>query len=200
MFAPWCHGQGFHGDQLVALCRAGVQHWLRVTIHSRRTHCVGLGVGMTDLLTEEGLKLSVSTARRLLPTPGLHKEEPDEDYLTSCKGMGAAVERAKERGLICVYGTEDTLLLDLDDGAVPNVVMLAKLEQLLGPWEMQSWRSKSGTGQHVVLRFPDKKFTPAQAMVLETALGSDPFRSVLGVMRLLNGVKEPRVLFRPPTG
>jgi len=62
---------------------------------------------------------------------------------------------------------------------------------------MMRWKSKGGVGTHVVLRFEKTTFTPAEAIALEGALGSDLKRVVLYIARLKNGVEQPRVLFKP---
>lgn len=143
--------------------------------------------------------LAHKVARKLLP---LATPTPDkvEEYNKSITGMGRAVKAAKNNGMTIVTGTPNTLLLDLDKGASiheDNLKMLCDLVEEI-PTSTR-WPSKSGLGTHVVLQFEKATFTPAEAIALEAALGSDPKRAVLYVMRLRNKVNEPRVLFMPKT-
>lgn len=120
----------------------------------------------------------------------------DEEYAGTHAAMMVAANRALECGLEVVFGTPTTLLLDFDDGAIINKDMYRKVVEQFGAPEQTAWRSRNG-GLHVVLTFPQAAFEPAQALALETALGSDPLRTILGVKRMLTGVTQPRMLFKP---
>lgn len=126
-------------------------------------------------------------------------ESPDE-YAGTQEAMEAARGRAIAEGYEIIEGTPDTLLIDLDDGKELNQQMLTKFAEQFGGYSYQTWASRSGTGRHVRI-MADARFTPAQALALEVALGSDPLRTILGVKRLQNGVEQPRMLFKPlPAG
>lgn len=153
------------------------------------------------------------TGIRLQVKPLVNPSEEDMgdgQYAGTQEAMDAAIKEAELNGLEVIYGTPTTLLVDLDDNRLLNTDMLAKLEELFGRATVESWPSQSGTGKHVrvtwavhedgLLELSDAllppNFSPAEAMVLEMALGSDPLRAVLGVRRLQNGVEQPRMLFR----
>lgn len=127
---------------------------------------------------------------------GIYECNNEVEYAGTQAAMDAARERAVLEGLEIIEGTPSTLLVDLDNGADMNQEMLTKLSEQFGGFTYQQWESRSGCGRHVRITM-DVSFTPAQALALESALGSDPLRTILGVKRLQNGVVQPRMLFKP---
>lgn len=122
----------------------------------------------------------------------------DTEYASTQEGMDSARERACKEGMTIVIGEPNVLLLDLDDGAKMNYQVFEKLIELFGDATTESWASRGAHGTHIKLTFDMKQpFTPAEALALECALGSDPLRTLFGVARLHQGVVQPRMLFRP---
>lgn len=141
-----------------------------------------------------------AAVKRLNPKQSEPQLSDSDKYWSSLEGMGGRIDRAREEGFTIIYGSPHTLLLDLDDGGEMHEPSLELLCALVGELPMTTrWPSKSGKGTHVVLRFAKATFTPAEALVAEVILGSDPKRALLYLKRLQNGVPEPRVLFMPPT-
>lgn len=128
----------------------------------------------------------------------LTKISGEIDYASTQECMDAARDRAIAEGLTVVLGEPHVLLLDLDDAAEINEAVLIKLIEVTSETPVgETWTSRGGRGHHMQLTFQFWTFTPAEAMALECALGSDPLRTLFGVSRLKNGVKQPRMLFRP---
>src|SRR4051812_30908289 len=106
---------------------------------------------------------------RLLPMDG-PDENQAEEYNSSLKGMGVAVDEARKAGFTIVNGTPERLLLDLDKGAVIHEENLQLLCEILKEQPLCTrWPSKSKKGEHVVLQFVKTTFTPAEAIALEVA-------------------------------
>lgn len=109
--------------------------------------------------------------------------------------------KAQELGFDVVCGTSKTLLLDLDAGRELNVDVYQLICEKYGTPEMTCWKSKSGKGTHVMLRFNHNKvfLNNAVATALECALGSDPVRCALDIERGLGSKADDpvRVLFKP---
>jgi hypothetical protein len=127
---------------------------------------------------------------------GIYECNNEVEYAGTQEAMDAARERAVLEGLEIIEGTPSTLLIDLDNGAELNQAMVTKLAEQFGGYSFQQWESRSRCGSHIRITM-DVTFTPAQALALESALGSDPLRTILGVKRLQNGVVQPRMLFKP---
>jgi hypothetical protein len=104
-----------------------------------------------------------------------------------------------------VYRSDDLhLLLDFD---VPFATDYAKrhiygnqdvwqyIEDYVGIEDREYWSSKSGnTHCYVTLKQP---VAAAERIALQSCLGSDPKREALSVLRLLNSIEEPSLLFKP---
>lgn len=149
--------------------------------------------------TRQSLDNAMNAIERLGVTPTLAPDHEDNPYTPDQKHMDEACAKASKAGMALIYGDSRTLLLDLDDGAAVNVGVLKKLVENYGDFTMASWLSKSGEGEHVVLKFDpgSAEWSHAEAIALEAALGSDPIRAVLSVLRIREGVTNPRVLFKP---
>lgn len=66
-----------------------------------------------------------------------------------------------------------------------------------GMW-WESWPSASGLpNRHIIVRVPGKTFTDMERLVWQFALGSDPIREVMSFRRVLLGIDNPFVLFKP---
>lgn len=121
--------------------------------------------------------------------------EGDGQDLTS---VAAAWAKAKQEGFDVRMPGPKEVFLDLDSDAELALYKKRRpfAERLLGCWEKERWRSKSGQGWHVVVQCACD-ITPAQRIAIQAALGSDWKREIIGVLRLLNGVEEPTTLFKP---
>lgn len=109
-----------------------------------------------------------------------------------------AIKAAEDAGFEVIIATEKQLSLDLDGGVGMNQDVYKKLVEKLGETpRMEGWLSKSGRGRHLLLTFEKNSFSEAEAVALESALGSDPVRTLFGTLRAKNGVDKARLLFRP---
>lgn len=112
--------------------------------------------------------------------------------------MFDAIKQAEAAGFEVIRSSPTTLLLDLD-----TVSQKSQFEDLYIPFleayqpdgELEEWTSKGGN-KHIVLHL--KKPVPAvRRIALETILGSDPRRSLFALERVVAGVEEPGLLFKP---
>lgn len=88
------------------------------------------------------------------------------------------------------------LQIDLDstDGFY-NGVVSRHIENHLGPCEITITISKSGN-RHVVFRFDeDLEISDEQAIAMQAALGSDPVREILSLIRVMEGTPDPICLY-----
>ena len=110
----------------------------------------------------------------------------------------AASEEAKAAGFDVLIANDYLLLLDLDNQNARNTLAksIELVDRMFGVIEVKEWVSKSG-GEHshasVALRDPLKQ---EARIALQAALGSDPTREILSLIRLRNGVVEPSRLFK----
>lgn len=117
-------------------------------------------------------------------------------------GFADDIAAAEAKGFIVVKGDDDTLLLDFDseEGYAKFADTLLRFHGRLGFeyfGDIDTWHSKSGAGhRHVVIHLT-QPMGVAERIATQTALGSDPVRSLLGLARLRNGVVEPNLLFKP---
>jgi hypothetical protein len=147
--------------------------------------------------TKQALDNAMSAIERIGIVPNLTPDGEDHAYTPDQTNMDKACETAFKKGMALHFGDRNSLLIDLDRGAALNLVVLKKLVENFGDYTMASWISKSGNGEHVVLRFENADWTHAEAIALEAALGSDPIRAVLSILRVKLKVNNPRVLFKP---
>jgi hypothetical protein len=112
-------------------------------------------------------------------------------------GIEHVIECAEKSGFEIVRSTETTLLLDLDDGASKDIYerVFRTIAPLFALQEIERWASKSGKGLHVVLSC--KPMEAAQRIALQACLGSDKVRESLAIGMLIDGIKNPIVLFKP---
>jgi len=106
---------------------------------------------------------------------------------------------AERLGFDVVMGHDNLLLLDLDDKAARSTFdhNLDVVKRIFGVEKIDAWVSKSGGDhQHVAVTLKQKA-TILERVAIQAALGSDPIREILTLVRLRNGVKEPSRLFRP---
>jgi hypothetical protein len=126
------------------------------------------------------------------------KECTIENYKST--QLEEAIYNAEQNGFEVIHSEVDRLLLDLDDDKALRTyeMVLPTVAETLELKEIDRWKSKSGTGIHVVLSCKPLCFYARVA--LQAALGSDPIRECLTVDRADNGLVEPSVLFKPPEG
>lgn len=121
----------------------------------------------------------------------------DESTLTP-GAVEEAMRCAEANGFEVVRSSPTALLLDLDtldQLAQYEAVKLALLRNVQVDG-IDHWRSKSGN-KHVHIRLVEPIEDPAKRYALQAALGSDPVKEMLSIFRLLNGVREPSMLFKP---
>jgi hypothetical protein len=115
---------------------------------------------------------------------------------------GIAIGRAK--GCEVIQSAPNLLLLDFDTAEA-----LERFDRLRGSFfrlfpadEVVEWPSKSGKPhhRHVMVKLSAPIEDAALRVALQAALGSDPKREIFSVLRLLQGTKEPSLLFKPQEG
>lgn len=127
-------------------------------------------------------------------------------YQLDADSVNAQVHDARCQGFTIWQGDPTRLLLDLDDGhsLEQYQLTLPLLNQILASCghqqyrQVATWISKSGTGTHVVLQNDGEIIPIHTRLLLQTVLGSDWKREVLGSVRVERGLEEPSYLFRPP--
>lgn len=110
-----------------------------------------------------------------------------------------AIAKATIEGYEVIKGDDHTLLIDLDsEGAIEDFDSADSqdLRDLLDASEIERWTSKSGKGLHVRLH-TGIALNPLERLVAQAALGSDPKREILGILRLKQGEEETSLLFKP---
>lgn len=114
------------------------------------------------------------------------------------EGVDEAAANAEIAGYEVIRSTPRTLLLDLD--TVPQMVQFLSVKDVVdnnfGIARQEEWKSKSGN-VHKLIWLAEPIEDPAMRYALQAALGSDPVKEALSIRRLLNGVKEPSMLFKP---
>jgi hypothetical protein len=125
-----------------------------------------------------------------------------------------AIATAKEAGCEIIRGNACLLLLDLDGEHALKLFEKRVIGdcssidshfdghiQQFNPNKIRSihwrgWKSSSGMGMHVTCRLSKPLAIPV-LLILQSYLGSDTKRDFLCLMRLWEGNKEPRLLFKP---
>lgn len=129
------------------------------------------------------------------------KEGPTSDPLLNynLEKEQENIENARAAGMTIVKGNDNILLLDLDtaEGQRQYRQALEMVDDKFDVVGVEAWTSKSGGGRtHVKLLI--RHAAPAAARVaLQAILGSDPKRETFGIWKLVNGIEEPNLLFRP---
>lgn len=105
-----------------------------------------------------------------------------------------------ENNFNLVVRGEKELLLDLDrPGVFPKnndeSKRLSIFKQHFNVKSIDQWDSKSGN-RHVKIT-TSERFNDMEALLMQTFLCSDPYRSFLGFVSLLDGEGVPSVLFAP---
>lgn len=120
-----------------------------------------------------------------------------ESTLTK-EAVDLAAHNAEANGFTVIRGDAWSLLLDLDteQQRAQYEAVLPHFEQNYAIEEIQSWPSKSGH-RHTRIKLYTPISEPAMRYALQAALGSDPVREMLSIVRLRNGVPEPSMLFKP---
>jgi hypothetical protein len=123
------------------------------------------------------------------------------NYHVSPEKRENAIKSAKEAGFEVIQSAPNLLLLDFD---VPyagdqkkyyNPEVMDIILQYVETHAVESWASKSGN-THVLVTL-GKELPAHHRIALQAALGSDPKREALSVLRLMNGIEEPSLLFKP---
>lgn len=120
-----------------------------------------------------------------------------QEYLL--EGFEPSAQAAKDAGCTVIMSTPYTLLLDMDNGAALDRYALMRrylLRQYPGVVEEQRWVSKSGKGTHIVMRMEHPLEVPGR-LLLQSFLGSDPVRDMLGLSMFRMGIENPIMLFKP---
>mgnify|MGYP000533654303 CR=1 FL=1 len=107
----------------------------------------------------------------------------------------SAEKVANERDQIVVYPKDNQLQIDIDNNEDFEV-----FENNMGALDLDCHiaikPSKSGLpNRHITLTFDDRTFSEYERIALQFALGSDPMRECLNIMRLEHGVEQPTRLF-----
>ena len=110
----------------------------------------------------------------------------------------AAIAEAEANGLEVIVAQDNQLLLDIDSPE-QEVQFAANKDLLAALWgivNIQSWKSKSGIGRHVVIDLP-QSLTHEQRIGLQAAMGSDGKREIIAMKRAEANDPRPSVLFKP---
>lgn len=104
---------------------------------------------------------------------------------------------------VAIAGDPFTIQLDLDLATYPDALnhyteLLPFLQNILPCVESDRWVSKSGKGLHVVLK-STIPLSLRDRLVIQAALGSDPRREILAVMRIREAEQKVSYLFKPRT-
>jgi hypothetical protein len=123
------------------------------------------------------------------------------DNLTP-KDFEVARLNAEVAGFDVVIGHETMLTLDLDSEEAEAQFRneLEAVNRLLGVLKVEEWPSKRGGAHKHAVVWLKTPATALERIALQAALGSDPLREILSVIRLRNGIAEPSRLFRPRKG
>jgi hypothetical protein len=107
----------------------------------------------------------------------------------------------EEAGFEVIFGDPKHLLLDLDTDRDLNSYdnRSDDLLRMFGHFEIERYTSKSGRGWHVIVRLDEPIPNVLERIALQAALGSDPKREALSILRVRNGIAEPIRLFKPKT-
>lgn len=110
----------------------------------------------------------------------------------------AAEEAAAKRGQVVVRPLPNQLQLDLDSRLLKNEA-LDRMDafDILHSWALIE-SSKTEGHFHITITFPDRVFTEPERIAYQFALGSDPVRERLNLMRFHHGCPDPSRLFKTP--
>lgn len=122
-----------------------------------------------------------------------HSQAEDEyNWAEHAQGIAA------ERGQVVVLPLPNQLQLDLDSHEALQVCFQRCNDfGIQSPWVAME-PSKTPGHYHVTITFPARVFTEAERIAYQFALGSDPVRERLNMMRLHAGYPNPSRLFKTP--
>lgn len=108
----------------------------------------------------------------------------------------AAANKAKKQGFEVVYADDNHLLLDLDDTS--DRTFFENQFHLLNDGVVEDrWLSKSGKGEHVVIRL-DSPRGIRDRIILQACLGSDRKREMIALLKYVDGgISNGIMLFKP---
>ncbi len=115
--------------------------------------------------------------------------------------QNAVASKKENEGFSVIRSDDYRILLDFDQPFVPfqhygNERVWKILVQQVGVEYCRFYPSESGNTHCVV--YLKKPLYAIERLVIQVALGSDPVREMLGLVRILHGVEEPSMLFSPP--
>lgn len=126
-------------------------------------------------------------------------EEYDDESYANTERLDF-IKRQEAKGMVINYPEANELLIDIDTTDQYNT-FLQQLEILernivgLDRELIKCWASKSGLPAcHISVRLPFDLVTPAMRIAFQAALGSDPMRELLSLVRLKNGDDFPTIL------
>lgn len=111
-----------------------------------------------------------------------------------------AIANAEAAGQTVVFSDSQTILLDLDnaDSQFMYERVLPIIQRHIPITEDERWASKSGN-LHVKLILAEP-LPVMERILIQSALGSDPVREFLTMLRVQEGNPNPSMLFRPTPG
>ena len=110
----------------------------------------------------------------------------------------AAEEAAAKRGQIVVRPLPNQLQLDLDSDVLLTEAV-SRIEAFdIGHGAALIEPSKTQGHYHVTITFQDRVFSEPERIAYQFALGSDPVRERLNLMRFHFGCPDPSRLFKTP--
>lgn len=107
---------------------------------------------------------------------------------------------AKSRGLVVVYPKKNQLQIDLDsEDAYRNFLDQMDALDIRHSWAVITPSASGLPNRHATITFTNgRTFTEWERIAIQFALGSDPVREKLNIMRLYNGLPNPTRLFEKP--
>jgi len=106
------------------------------------------------------------------------------------------VSKARDNGFEIIWGSDTTLLLDLDTQEQVNRYTLVKkwIFKALNAGERETWTSKSGN-THVIIELSEPLSVEIR-IALQMVLGSDLNRGAMEILQVIRGA-NPIALFKP---
>lgn len=128
-------------------------------------------------------------SRKMFPSPHEKKE-----YSPEIETVESITAVADERGLVAFFPMGNELFLDFDGDAKINQRVLDIVTEQFGWAATLTTISQSGNGLHMYIRLNDH-LSNRDRVALQAALGSDPVREALSIVRLDKGSSAHSALF-----
>lgn len=119
---------------------------------------------------------------------------PKQEYDAKIETVDSITAHAEELGLVPFFPRGDELFIDLDHGATINTRVHDLIKEQFGITGQLVTISKSGDGFHMYLRL-NGLLSNDKRVALQAALGSDPVREALSIVRLHNDSSAHSALF-----